>query len=207
MIKIILSVGFGLIILLNFGLVLGGNVVRSGWFSVSMVVMAGLLWGVFGVFLLLLVIGGFELNLLGVVMTLVFFRGRVWVLVLWFEFMLIPIMAAILSAGANPARVSATMYLLFYTIFLSLPVLMLLMGVYFYGLFYSPLEASVVFTVWMVLSFGVKVPVYGFHLWLPKAHVEASTMGSMVLAGALLKGGTYGVFLVRIWLNHYVRAV
>lgn len=47
--------------------------------------------------------------------------------------------------------------------------------------------------VWLVLALGVKVPVYGLHFWLPKAHVEASTLGSIMLAGALLKGGTYGV--------------
>ena len=44
----------------------------------------------------------------------------------------------------------------------------------------------------MFLSFAIKVPMIPFHLWLPEAHVEAPTAGSVILAGVLLKLGTYG---------------
>jgi NADH-quinone oxidoreductase subunit M len=50
--------------------------------------------------------------------------------------------------------------------------------------------------VWLfaafALAFGIKVPVFPFHTWLPDAHVEAPTSGSVILAGVLLKMGTYG---------------
>ena len=42
------------------------------------------------------------------------------------------------------------------------------------------------------LSFAIKVPMFPFHTWLPDAHVEAPTAGSVILAGVLLKMGTYG---------------
>jgi NADH-quinone oxidoreductase subunit M len=42
------------------------------------------------------------------------------------------------------------------------------------------------------LAFAIKVPLFPFHTWLPDAHVEAPTAGSVILAGVLLKMGTYG---------------
>ena len=48
----------------------------------------------------------------------------------------------------------------------------------------------------MTIAFIVKRPIYGVHLWLPKAHVEAPVVGSIALAGVLLKLGSFGLFLV-----------
>jgi len=49
----------------------------------------------------------------------------------------------------------------------------------------------------LILPFLVKLPIFGLHFWLPKAHVEARTRGSMVLAGLILKLGGFG--LVRLY--------
>lgn len=52
-------------------------------------------------------------------------------------------------------------------------------------------------------AFLVKLPVFFFHLWLPKAHVEAPVSGSIILAGVLLKLGGYGLFRVFCLFNFY----
>jgi len=57
----------------------------------------------------------------------------------------------------------------------------------------------------LVGSFIVKFPIFGFHYWLPVAHVEASTIGSILLAGVLLKLGSVGLFYVLSYINFIVK--
>nr|YP_010502883.1 NADH dehydrogenase subunit 4 [Exitianus nanus]UXD78660.1 NADH dehydrogenase subunit 4 [Exitianus nanus] len=115
-----------------------------------------------------------------------------------FEFVLIPLMVLILGWGYQPERLLSGLYLLFYTMFVSLPLLVLLMYMYinlgsmFFDLmiFYS--DFFLIHFVLMMV-FMVKMPMYFFHFWLPKAHVQAPVSGSMILAGLMLKIGGYGV--------------
>ncbi len=56
-----------------------------------------------------------------------------------------------------------------------------------------PLDAQIVILAAILIGFGIKIPLFPFHTWLPDAHVEASTPVSVLLAGVLLKLGTYGI--------------
>mgnify|MGYP002784549190 CR=1 FL=1 len=104
----------------------------------------------------------------------------------------------ILGWGYQPERLVATLYILFYTFSRSFPFLVLVLALSSPRLIDVALHqtGSILWSLErfiLLLPFLVKMPIFFFHLWLPKAHVEAPAYGSIVLAGVLLKIGGYGI--------------
>nr|BAJ11159.1 NADH dehydrogenase subunit-4 [Cobitis biwae] len=130
-----------------------------------------------------------------------------------FEATLIPTLIIITRWGNQTERLNAGTYFLFYTLAGSLPLLVaLLLLQHSTGtlsmliLQYSqPLTLNAwghkIWWAGCLIAFLVKMPLYGVHLWLPKAHVEAPVAGSMVLAAVLLKLGGYGMMRMMVMLD------
>lgn len=141
----------------------------------------------------------------------VFRRIDFFTFYLFFEISLIPLIILILSWGGYPERIKATNMLFFYTLFFSLPLLFILViflnsgNYYFYSnifIFSHRINyLSVIIRVISTISFLVKLPIFGFHYWLPKAHVEAPIVGSIILAAVILKLGGLGIIIFIAFFN------
>lgn len=132
---------------------------------------------------------------------------NIFIFYLFFEIRLIPTLILIIGWGYQPERIEAGIYLLFYTLFASLP---LLLGIFYifdkinyiiiYFLKFFNFNIYLLYFC-MLIAFLVKIPIYFVHLWLPKAHVEAPVSGSIILAGIILKLGGYGLLRVIIFIQ------
>ena len=119
---------------------------------------------------------------------------------LFFEGTLIP-MFLLIGVWGGPRRVYSAFKFFLFTLFGSVLLLLAILAMYFVAgttdiptLMATDFPVDMQYWLWLGLfaSFAVKVPMWPVHTWLPDAHVEAPTAGSMVLAGVLLKYGAYG---------------
>ncbi len=147
-----------------------------------------------------------EAGMLGVFLSLDLFLFYIF----W-ELVLIP-MYFIIGVWGGPRREYAAIKFILYTLIGSLFMLLGFLGIYFSvephtfnmlelsqkpQIFQSTFAANIVFLA-LYVGFAVKIPVFPFHTWLPDAHVEAPTAGSVILAGILLKMGAYGFLRVSL---------
>jgi proton-translocating NADH-quinone oxidoreductase chain M len=143
---------------------------------------------------------------------LIFSSLDILVFYIFFESILIPMFIIIGVWGSRTRKLKAAYLFFLYTLFGSLLMLISIFYICFetgttdfllLNTFSFSEEKQLILWLAFFISFSVKVPMIPFHIWLPEAHVEAPTSGSVILAGILLKMGTYGLLRYSLCLFPY----
>ena len=126
-------------------------------------------------------------------------HSNLFIIYFIFELRILPVLIILLLGGMQIEKVKASYYLISYGLLFSIPFLWFIMEVNLLGVLIVNVKVSYWLILMLLSIFFMKLPLFFFHHWLPKVHVEASTPASILLAAVLLKFGGVGLILFLKW--------
>nr|UZT67456.1 NADH dehydrogenase subunit 4 [Prosaspicera validispina] len=149
-----------------------------------------------------------NLSIMMISLMITFISINYFLFYFYFEISMIPTLLLIIGWGTQFERLEAGMYMIMYTLFASLPLMIVLIKIYYFNFNLNMillnnlnLIDNIYMYMYLNLAFLIKMPMFFFHLWLPKAHVEAPITGSMILAAIMLKLGSYGMLRIMMMME------
>lgn len=151
-----------------------------------------------------------KLQMLQIIINLLFIYQDLFIFYIFYELILLPMFILIIMYGSKAKNIEASYKFFLFTLFGSLFLLFGIIYIYFhfYSFNFEFLSFFITnhanffekFFLWgcFIISFLIKIPTFPFHIWLPYAHVQASTTSSVILASVLLKIGVYGIIRLNI---------
>ena len=155
-------------------------------------------------------------KLLGITLLLLFYfcfqvfrTTHLFSLYFFYEASLIPILFIIIKWGSYPERSIRALMIISYTLLFGVPIFIIIIYMYtscssWYIPFILNIKLRFLRSLFVFICFAVKLPIYGLHYWLPIAHVEAPTFGSVILARILLKLGGVGLLRLAPIIDMYI---
>uniref|UniRef100_A0AAU6QCF0 NADH-ubiquinone oxidoreductase chain 4 n=1 Tax=Synergus sp. 1 DYB-20230501 TaxID=3136278 RepID=A0AAU6QCF0_9HYME len=147
----------------------------------------------------------FNIMILLMVLFYTFISIDFYLIYFFFKIKMIPTLFLIIGWGFQYERIEAGIYMFISAYFAPLPMQYFLLKIYgslefldMIMMMNMNLINNIYYYMYLLLAFLIKLPMFMFHLWLPKAHVEAPISGSMILAGIMLKLGSYGMLRVML---------
>lgn len=194
------------------------NVLGIDGVSISLILLLNVLYPIL-IWISPNLVNVYKLNIIYIIIYILFITIDVFIFFILFELILIPMFILISLYGSPNKRLEASYRFVIYTYAGSILMLLSILYIYIfngstnldyliYNIYSNFNPIYILLSLLLIISLLIKLPIFPVHIWLPIVHVESPTIGSVLLAGVLLKIASYGIYkftipLFNIYISYY----